>query len=132
MADQPTVYVVDDDEAVSLSVRAVLGRQRYLVRCFSSAEQFLSSVSTDTPGCLVTDVQMPGASGLELQRHLRAAGSPLALVVVTGVVDPPTAESLREEGVVLLEKPYNPADLLRAVADGLAASQERWRRGQQQ
>ena len=122
------VHVVDDDEAVLLSVKAVLGQHGYQVSCYLSAEQFLADAPLDGPGCVVTDVQMPGISGIELQRRLLEMECQFSSVVVTGVADVPTAVKLMERGAItLLEKPYNHVDLLRAVEQGLMVSLERWR-----
>lgn len=127
MAEPTTIYVVDDDEAVLLSVNALLSQHGYIVRCYLSAAEFLADASLDNCGCLVTDVQMPDINGMELQRRLLSADSPLSVVVVTGVADVPMAVELMKSGAVtLLEKPYDHNDLLEAVRNGLAASREHW------
>jgi len=129
MNESKTVYVVDDDEGVLLSVKALLAQHGYQVHCYLSAGQFLDEAPTDRPGCVVTDVAMPEISGSELQQRLLAADSVLAVVIVTGVADVPMAVALMEGGAVtLLEKPYNHVALLDAVERGLAVSRERWER----
>jgi len=121
------VYVVDDDEIVLLSVKAILTQHGYGVQSFISAGEFLQSAALDEPGCVVTDLQMPQMTGVELQQRLVEEHSPLAVVVVTGVADVPTAISLMERGAItLLEKPYDPSALLRAVKRGLETSQANW------
>jgi FixJ family two-component response regulator len=121
------IYVVDDDEIVLLSVKAILSQHGYEVQCFSSAGEFLRSATLDVPGCVVTDLQMPQMTGVELQQRLLQEHSPLAVVVVTGIADVPTAISLMERGAItLLEKPYDHLALLRAVKRGLEASQANW------
>jgi two-component system, LuxR family, response regulator FixJ len=126
MNDADAIYAVDDDEAVLLSVHAMLKQHGYAARCFSSAAVFLAEAPLDRPGCVITDVQMPEINGIELQQRLLDANSPLSVVVVTGVADVPMAVSLMESGAItLLEKPYNHHDLLRAVERGLAASHRR-------
>lgn len=133
MSDANTVYAVDDDDAVLLSVKAVLGQHGYQVECFSSAEQFLSQVALDEPGCVVTDLQMPGMDGVELQRQLLERGSLLSAVIVTGVADVATAVKLMERGAVtLLEKPYDHLALLQAVEHGLVSSFDRWHQRQRE
>jgi FixJ family two-component response regulator len=120
------VFVIDDDEAVLLSVQAILSQHGYRVRGFSSAEKFLAEVPSDAVGCAITDVQMPGMDGIELQQRLKASNSLLSVVVVTGVADVPLAVTMMERGAVtLLEKPYDHIDLLDAVAKGFAASRRR-------
>jgi two-component system response regulator TtrR len=126
MTNSNAIFVVDDDEAVLLSVKAMLSQHGYQARGFLSAQEFLSQAPVDAAGCVVTDLQMPGMTGVELQQRLVAADSLLAVVVVTGVADVPTAVALMERGAVtLLEKPYDHTDLVRAVERGLALSQER-------
>ena len=120
------VYVIDDDEAVLLSVKAILSQHGYRVQGFSSAEDFLTAIPADVAGCVITDVQMPGIDGVELQQRLKTSRMPFSLVVVTGVADVPIAVTMMERGAVtLLEKPYDHIDLLDAVAKGIAASRKR-------
>lgn len=131
MTETLAVYVVDDDEAVLLSVQALLGQRGFETHGFLSAERFLAEAPIDQPGCVVSDVQMPGINGVELQRRLLEGRSPLSVVVVTGAADVRTAVTLMENGAVtLLEKPYDQAGLLRAIERGLAASDQRWRQQQ--
>jgi FixJ family two-component response regulator len=127
MIDSYTIYVVDDDEAVLLSVQAMLNQHGYSCRCYLTAEEFLRDAPRDQPGCVITDLQMPEISGVELQKRLLADESPLSVVVVTGVADVPTTVALMERGAVtLLEKPYNHDDLVNAVERGLEVSRLRW------
>ena len=127
MSEPTTIYVVDDDEAVLLSVKAMLSQHGYESRGFLSAQGFLAEVGSDLPGCVVTDLQMPNISGVELQQRLLEANSVLSVVVVTGVADVPTTVKLMERGALtLLEKPYNHTDLIRAVERALTVSRERW------
>lgn len=134
MKDAAAIYVVDDDKAVLLSVKAMLSQHGYQAHGYLSAREFLVDAPQDLPGCLVTDLQMPEINGVELQQRLIADHSLLSVVIVTGVADVPTAVSLMERGAVtLLEKPYNHTDLVSAVERGLKMSHERWlkKRGEQ-
>lgn len=125
MTAKELVYVVDDDEAVLLSVKAILSQHGYDVHGFSSAEEFLAAAPQDVAGCVITDVQMPGMDGVELQQRLKSARSLFSVVVVTGVADVPLAVTMMERGAItLLEKPYDHIDLLDAVAKGVAASRK--------
>ncbi len=124
---ESAIYVVDDDEAVLLSVQAMLMQHGYECRCYLTAEDFLREAPNDRPGCVITDLQMPEVSGIELQQRLLADESPLTVVVVTGVADVPTTVALMERGVVtLLEKPYNHDDLVQGVERALELSREKW------
>ncbi len=131
MSEAVSIYVVDDDEAVLMSVQAMLNQHGYQCRCFLTAEEFLRSTPADLPGCVVTDLQMPQITGVELQQRLVAAKSPLSVVVVTGVADVPTTVAMMERGAVtLLEKPYNHDDLVKSVERGLALSRDNWSKRQ--
>jgi FixJ family two-component response regulator len=127
MSDSYPIYVVDDDEAVLMSVQAMLSQHGYACQCYLTAGEFFRQATTDAPGCVITDLQMPEISGVELQQRLVAMDSPLAVVVVTGVADVPTTVSLMERGAItLLEKPYNHDDLVRSVERGVSLSRERF------
>jgi FixJ family two-component response regulator len=129
------IYVVDDDAAVLNSLQALLQAHGFAVQCYSSGEQFLSEVAMNRRGCVITDVAMPGMSGVDLVRRLHEAKSPLSIVVVTGVANVPMAVSLMEYGAItLLEKPYDTERLLAAVNRGLTISGqqcEQWQREQE-
>lgn len=86
-----TVYVVDDDEAVRDSLQWLLEGKDYWVRCFDSAESFLSRYDPRELACLIVDIRMAGMTGLELQSRLNELGSPLPLVFITGHGDVPMA-----------------------------------------
>lgn len=117
------VYAIDDDQAVLLSLEALLTQHGYSVACFPSAEQFLAEVDLHRPGCVITDLRMPGMSGADLVERLSCAGSPLSVAILTGMADFATVAALFERhSVSLLEKPYDAASLLRVVESGLAAS----------
>src|SRR5206468_3671333 len=95
------------------------------------ARRMLAEVPLDSAGCVVTDVQMPDIDGLQLIRRLTEAASPLSVIATSGVADVPTTVAIMESGAAtLLEKPYNRAELLRAVERALKTSRERCRRQQ--
>ncbi|PWC32905.1 response regulator transcription factor [Azospirillum sp. TSO35-2] len=122
-----TVYVVDDDPAMRHSLGWLIGSLGLEVRSFASAEEFLRALRPDQPGCLVTDVRMPGMSGLELQDMLARAGSMLAVVVITGHADVPmAARAFRGGAVDFLEKPFNDQLLLDRVHEALETSTQSW------
>jgi FixJ family two-component response regulator len=126
VTDGPRVFVVDDDEVVLLSVQALLDQHGWTVQCYSSAARFLSDAPITGPGCVVTDLQMPGMSGVELHNRLQKANSPLSVVVVTGVAEGAARQTLLAGGAMILEKPYTRGDLLQAIQSGLAASARRY------
>jgi FixJ family two-component response regulator len=89
----PTVAVVDDDEAVRVALSNLLASLDLGVATFASAEEFLASAACRTAACLITDVQMPGMSGLDLQRHLIDSGSRLPVIFITAYL----SEHVRQE-----------------------------------
>ncbi len=93
-----TVYVVDDDEAVRDSLQWLLEGKDYRVKCFDSAEAFLSRFDPREVACLVADIRMDGMSGLELQDRLLERKSPLPIVFITGHGDVPMAVTTMKKG----------------------------------
>jgi len=111
-----TVYVVDDDEAVRDSLQWLLEGKGYRVRCFYSAESFLSRYDPREVACLLVDIRMGGMTGLELQARLIEIRSPLPIVFITGHGDVPMAVDTMKKGAMdFIQKPFNEADLVRLV-----------------
>ena len=111
-----TVYVVDDDEAVRDSLQWLLDGKGYRVRCFDSAESFLSRYDPREVACLLVDIRMGGMTGLELQARLIEIRSPLPIVFITGHGDVPMAVDTMKKGAMdFIQKPFNEADLVRLV-----------------
>lgn len=116
----PTIYVVDDDEAMRHSLAFLLKSLGRPVLCFPSAEAFLLAEPPEGPGCLVLDVRMPGMSGLDLQAALARAGSSLGIVFISGHGDiPMVVKAMRQGAVDFLEKPFNDQRLLDLVSEAL-------------
>ena len=122
------IYVVDDDEAVRDSLEALLGSHGHSVALFDSGAAFLSFYTAERRGCVVVDVQMPGMSGLELQRELAVAGSDLPVIVMTGHGDIPMAvKALKAGALDFIEKPFSEEDILDSVARALELSHQEQR-----
>ncbi len=125
--EAPTVFIVDDDQAMRHSLEFLLGSLGHRVRSFASAEAFLEAWVPDQPGCLVLDIRMPGMSGLQLQRHLNERGATLSVLCISGHGDiPMVVRAMRAGAMDFLEKPFNDQTLLDRVAAGLRWSNERW------
>ena len=111
-----TVYVVDDDEAVRDSLQWLLEGKGYRVRCFESAESFLSRYDAREVACLIVDIRMAGMTGLELQNRLIEARSPLPIVFITGHGDVPMAVDTMKKGALdFIQKPFNEDALVNLV-----------------
>jgi len=115
--------VVDDDEAVRDSMRAVLESFGIDVSDYSSARDFVARVSAPIDGCMLLDLHMPGMSGLELLELMRRRGSDLPVIVITGRSDDLLKERALRAGVVaLLDKPVEETTLMNALDRAFAHS----------
>ncbi len=125
MAEAPLVHVVDDDVSLRNSLALLLGSAGFRVRTYDSAMSFLEAAPDRDLGCVLTDVQMPGLNGLELQRRMTALGIRLPVIVMTGHGDVPIAvQALKAGATDFLEKPFDDEQLLSAVKGAIAASQQ--------
>ena len=125
MLNNPTVFVVDDDEAVRDSVRWLILSVNLEVKTFSSAQEFLDTFDPEQEGCLLLDMRMPGMSGLALLAKLCESGSNIPTIFLTGHGDVPMAvRALKEGAVDFLEKPYNDQVLLDCVHKALEQSEQ--------
>jgi len=112
----PVVHLIDDDEAVRAAVGFVLEMNDLPARTYPSAEAFLEIAGALSGGCVVTDVRMPGMSGLDLVRYMKERGVNLPVVVITGHGDVPLAVEAMRAGVIdFLEKPFDDEALLKSI-----------------
>ena len=118
---RPTVYVVDDDEAVRHSLEFWLRSLEMDVQGFPSGEAFLAQAQIVSPSCLVVDLRMPDMTGLELQARLKAEGIRVPLIFLTGHGTIPQAVQAMERGAIdFLEKPYEKEVLYQRIKQALA------------
>lgn len=116
----PTIFLVDDDASFLTAAGRFLQAAHYLVKTFVSAEEFLAQLSTQAPGCVLVDLQMPGMSGLELQAALARMGNPLPVVFLSGHGDIPTSvRAMRQGAEDFLTKLASKEQLLDAVKRAL-------------
>ena len=121
MADEPTVHIIDDDEAARDSLAFLLDCAGLAVRSYESAVEFLNAVPTMEHGCIITDVRMPEMSGVELIGRLKALAVADPVIVITGHADVPLAIQAMKAGVAdFLEKPFSDDAILGAVRSALA------------
>lgn len=121
MADpESTVFVVDDDPSICRSIERLIEPAGFKVQSFRSAAQFLAQGRPSGPACLILDVQLPGLSGLDLQRELTNSGIQLPIIFVTAHGDiPMTVRAMKGGAVEFLTKPYRAAQLLSAIRAAL-------------
>jgi two-component system, LuxR family, response regulator FixJ len=121
MAEQSTVFVVDDDEGARRSVGALVESMGLKAEAFASAEDFLNHYTEGRPGCLVTDLRMMGMSGLELLEHLVQRHVFLPVIVLTAYARTSiTVQAIQSGAVTVLDKPYTDDDLWDAIRTALA------------
>lgn len=121
MTDRRQIYLVDDDEAVRRSAGFMLKTAGFAVESFASGVEFLKSIATLEPGCILLDVRMPGMDGLEVQRALGERGIIFPVIVLTGHGDVNVAVSAMKAGAIdFIEKPFEKAVLLAALEEGFA------------
>jgi two-component system, LuxR family, response regulator DctR len=119
---KPTVYVVDDEPSVREALIYLLGSRGVPAMGFASAEEMLTNFDLDWRGCVLSDVRMPGLSGLELFDRLAALGSRLPFILLTGHGDVPMAVAALKKGVRdFVEKPFNANDLVDKLIAAIAA-----------
>ena len=114
--DNPFVCVIDDEPLIRESLRDLLRSAGLKVQTFASAQEFLTNQPSETPGCLLLDVRMPGISGLELQRQLCSGGSPVPIIFMTGHGNiPMSVRAMKAGAFEFLTKPCRDEDLLSVV-----------------
>lgn len=121
-----SVFIVDDDPLVLRQLAVTLGMAGFQTVKFASAERFLESIGPHDSGCLLTDIHMPGKSGLELQQELVRRNRLIPVIVMSGHADVPVAVRAMKAGALeILEKPFRHERLVELVRDGLALSRRR-------
>ena len=118
--DALTVFVVDDDDGVRVSIQGLLKSVKLPCVCFATAEEFLGSKLPNGPSCLVLDVSLPGVNGLDFQRQLTEAGIQIPIIFITGHGDiPMTVKAMKSGAVEFLTKPFLDQELLDAIHQAL-------------
>jgi RNA polymerase sigma factor (sigma-70 family) len=126
--EQPVVFVIDDDGMVRDAVKDLLRSVGLKVESFGSAQDFLQSKRSDAPGCIVLDVRLPGASGLEFQRTLVQSGIPLPVIFISGHGDiSMSVRAIKSGAIEFLTKPLREQELLDAVQVGIERDRARRR-----
>jgi FixJ family two-component response regulator len=114
------VFVVDDDPSIREAVKSLISLAGLRVETFGTAQEFLRSERPNLPGCVVLDVELPGLSGLDLQRELTAHGIKLPIIFITGYGDiPMSVRAMKAGALEFLTKPFRDQDLLDAIQQAL-------------
>jgi FixJ family two-component response regulator len=118
-SDSPLVFVLDDDHRVREALSSLISSAGLQVAVFGSAAEFLEFERPDVPGCLVLDLQLPDASGLQLQQQLLAEDTP-PIVFISGHGDiPSSVRAIKAGAIEFLPKPFDDQELLRAIHAGI-------------
>jgi two-component system response regulator FixJ len=126
MSDQANVCVIDDDKEVLDITCQLLELGGFHARGYERVQDFLEEYNDVAIECVVTDLRMPNIDGAELQRRLRATGSLVSLIVLTGYASADCTQQLQEDkAVTLLEKPYDPDLFLEVVGQAIEQTRQR-------
>jgi FixJ family two-component response regulator len=116
----PTIAVIDDDESVRLATRNLVKSLGFFVIAFASAEEFLESPRFDDISCIISDIQMPGMNGLELQQHLALTGPERPLIFITAFHEERFRKQAMEAGAIgFFNKPFEAKRLVECIARAL-------------
>ena len=117
---EPTVFIVDDDEAVRDSIAELVSSVGLSSAAFGSAQEFLNSYDPERSGCLMLDVRMAHMSGLALQERLQEMGATIPIVFISGHGDIPVAiKAIKAGAVDFVQKPYRDQQLLESINEAL-------------
>ena len=121
---QVLIAIVDDDETVRDATKALVRSLGYNnVSAFGSADEFLKSEQVHDTSCIITDVQMPGLSGIDLQDHLIARGHPIPIIFMTGYPsDSVRARAMKAGAVCFLNKPFDEDHFIGCIEKALKPS----------
>jgi len=121
LPNPPTISIIDDDEFVRSSVRSLVRSLGLGAHTFASAEEFLDSPDVNDTSCVITDLQMPGLSGIELQRLLLAQGRRIPIIFVTAFPEDPIRAQAMDAGALgFLSKPFECQALVTLLDKALA------------
>lgn len=123
MSFDGTLFVVDDDVASALSLKALLGAYEFNVKLFDCAEDFLEAFDGRSKSCLVLDLRLPGMSGLDLQNELAQRDIRLPIVMISGHADEQShAQAIRNGAAAFLQKPFSGKELCQAIWRAIGAT----------
>ena len=120
MSTELSISVIDDDESFRLAIVGSLRSLGYIARGFASVEEFIAANGAGSCDCVITDLHMPGMSGLDLIRQLQAQGSPVPAIMITGRPEPGLEAKATAVGAVcLLRKPFETDALIHSLEKAL-------------
>ena len=118
------IAIVDDDLSAREGLSSLIRSAGLQVETFASAPEFLARPSAETPNCLVLDLQLPGLSGLDLQKRMAESGLEIPIIFLTGHGDiPASVKAMKAGAVEFLTKPFDEQELLRAIQEAIERDQ---------
>jgi FixJ family two-component response regulator len=124
VATAPIVFVIDDDESVRRGLERLLRSVGLEVEVFASSREFIARTLPDRPACVVLDLRLPGASGLEVQETLARAGREIPIIFISGYADVASSVRALKAGAIDFQKPFSDQALLDIVHEALGRSRE--------
>jgi len=122
---EPRVFVVDDDVSVRRALERLIKSVHIEVETYETAEEFLSRLPYEGPGCLVLDIRMPGLSGLDLQEELKKANNVLPIIFMTGHgTIPMSVRAMKAGAIDFLEKPFEDQALLDLIKHAIECDKQ--------
>lgn len=116
MSNTAIISIVDDDESVRVALDSLLRSNGFTVRTYSSAEEFLSSSGPQNTSCLISDIQMPGLSGIQMYEKLSLSGTHIPIIFITGMQGkPPPISAQAVEPVAFFPKPFPCGQLISCI-----------------
>lgn len=123
MSDKTVIHVVDDDPAMRDSLSFLLDVNGFAPKAYETADAFLAGAAIELPTCVVSDIRMPGLTGIELVRELKGRGTICPVILITGHGDVALAvEAMKAGAVDFIEKPFDDHALLGAIGAALEAN----------
>lgn len=121
MSHTPLILIVDDDDSLRIGLVSLVRSLGYASLSFDSAEALLASGAVPESACIVTDIKMPGMTGIELEAHLRQAGYETPVIFMTARTDPEVVRAARDSSALsLLKKPLAIDALLRCLEQAVS------------
>ncbi len=120
----PVIAIVDDDPSVREGLTGLIRAAGWKAEAFASAQEFLDRLAPEAPSCLVLDLQMPGLSGLDLQKRMAEVGLEIPIVFLTAHGNiPASVKAIKAGAVEFLTKPFDEQELLQAIAEAIERDQ---------
>jgi two-component system response regulator FixJ len=115
-----SVALIDDDEAILRSLGMLLESRGIAIRAYPSAESFLKAAAAEPPQCVVSDIRMPGMSGMELQQELKKRDCAVPIILITGHGDIAMAvQAIKQGAFDFIEKPFDDERLIASISQAI-------------